>query len=89
MQWKGVIGEICHSVHWYASANKNFIKDYAKNKKSSYLQYWDVSWHGCAMSHKLPVKNFKLVKDIYKSDEGFITGCNEESNNGFFLEVDV
>ena len=41
------------------------------------------------MSHKLPVKNFKLVKDIYKSDEGFITGCNEESNNGFFLEVDV
>ena len=41
------------------------------------------------MSKKLPVNNFKSVKDISKFDESFIKSYNEESDQGYFLEVDV
>ena len=41
------------------------------------------------MSQKLPVKNFKWVKDISKFDESFIKSYNEEIHKGYFLEVDV
>ena len=40
------------------------MKDYDKNKESSYLQYWDVN-------------------------EAFIKKYNEESDEGYFLEVEV
>ena len=43
------------------------MKDYEKNKESSYLPYWDVyNVCGWAMSQKLSVKTFKWVKDISK-----------------------
>ena len=39
------------------------MKDWDKNKESSYIQYWDVNkinrW---AMSEKLPVNNFEWIK---------------------------
>ena len=38
---KGIRGGICHSVIWYTKANNKFMKDYDKNKESSYLRYWD------------------------------------------------
>ena len=38
-----VRGEICHSIYRYAKANNKYMKDYDKNKESSYLQYWDVN----------------------------------------------
>ena len=41
------------------------------------------------MSQKLPVNNFKWVKDIFKFEESFIKSYNEESDKGCFLEVDV
>ena len=38
------------------------MKNYDKNKKSSYLQYWDVNnLCGWAMS-KFPVNNFEWIK---------------------------
>ena len=53
------------------------MKDYDKNKELSYLQYWDLnnvySW---AMSQK-------------QFNEDFIKNYNEESDEGYFLEVDV
>ena len=33
----------CYSVHWYAKANNKYLKNYDKNKKSSYLQLWDLN----------------------------------------------
>ena len=38
-----VRGGICHSIYRYAKANNKYMKDYDKNKESSYLQYWDVN----------------------------------------------
>ena len=37
---KGIRRGICHSIYWYAKANK-YMKD-DKLKESSYLQYWDL-----------------------------------------------
>ena len=42
-----------------------------------------------AMLQKLPVNNFEWMKDTSQFDKHFIKNYNEESDNGFFLEVDV
>ena len=39
---KGIRGGICHSIYQYSKANNKYIKDYDKNKKSSYPQYCDI-----------------------------------------------
>ena len=41
------------------------------------------------MSQKLPVINFDRIKDTSQSNEDFIKNYNEESNEGYFPEVDV
>ena len=41
------------------------------------------------MSQKLPVYNFKWTKDTSQFNEDFIKIYNEESEEGYFLEVDV
>ena len=41
------------------------------------------------MSQKLPVKGFKWVKKLSKFNERFIKDYDENSNEGYFLEVDV
>ena len=41
------------------------MKDYDKNKESSYLKHQDLDQlYGCAMSQKSPVNVFKWVEDI-------------------------
>ena len=35
---KGIRRGICRSVYQYAKANNKYMKDYDKNKESSYLQ---------------------------------------------------
>ena len=83
---KGIRGGICHSIYLYAKANNKNMKDYGKNKESSYLQYWDVNnLYGWAMSQNLPVRNSKWVKDVSKSDKKFVTSYNEKINNITFL----
>ena len=52
---KGIREGICHTIHWYAKANNKYMKDYEKNKESSYFKYWDVNnLHVQAMLQKLP-----------------------------------
>ena len=56
---KHIRGGICHVIHRYAKANKKYMKDYGKTKRSSYLKYWDVNnLYGWAMLLKLPVSKF-------------------------------
>ena len=66
------------------------MKDYDKNKESKYLQYWDVNnLYGRGMSEKIPVNNFEWIKDTSQFNEDFIKNCNEESDEGYFLEVHI
>ena len=66
------------------------MKDYDKNKESSYLKYWDVNnLYGWAMSQKLPVNKFEWIKDTSQFIEDFIKNCNEETDEGYFLEFDI
>ena len=41
------------------------------------------------MSQKRPVNKFVRIKDISKFNEDFMKICDEESNERYFLEVDV
>ena len=81
---------MCHAIHRYAKGNNKYMKDYDKNKESSYLKYWDVNnLYGWAMSQKLPVNKFEWIEDTSQPDEDFIKNYNEESYEGYFVEVDV
>ena len=60
------------------------MKDYDKNKKSSYLKYWDVNnLHGWAVSKKLPLNGFKWVKNTSQFSQDFIENYNENSSEGY------
>ena len=86
---KSTIWEICNTTHQHAKANNKYIKDYYKNKES-YLKCWDVhKLYGWAMLQKLPVNKFKWIEETYQFNEDFIKNHNEESDEGYFLEVDV
>ena len=66
------------------------MKDYDKNKELSYLQYWNVSNScGWKMLQKLPINNFECIKHTSQFKENFIKDYDEESDEGYFLEVDV
>ena len=66
-----------------------YMKDYYKNKESSYIRYWHVNnLYGWARSQKLPVNNFEWIEDTSQFNED-IKNYNEESDEGYFLEVDV
>ena len=41
------------------------------------------------MLQKLKVNNFELIHDTYQFTEDLIKNYNEESDRGYFLEVDV
>ena len=40
---EGIRGDICNKVHSYAEANNKFMKNYDKNKESSFLMYVDTN----------------------------------------------
>ena len=71
-------------------ASDKYMKDYDKNKESSSVQNWDANnLYGCAMSKKLPVNNFKWIKDTSPYNEDCIKNYNEKSDKVSFPEVDV
>ena len=88
MAEKGIRGGICHSIYRHAKANNKYMKNYDKNKESSYIQYLDANnLYGWAMSQKLPVNGFKWVNN--EINEEFIKNYDENSDKGYILEVDV
>ena len=87
---KGIRGRICQAIHRYAKANNKYMNNYDKSIESSYLMYLDANnLYGWAMSQKLPVNGFKWVNDLSRFNEDFIKNYNENSDIGYFLEVDV
>ena len=70
---KGIQGGICHVIHQYAKGNNKYMKDYDKNKESSYLKYWHVhNLYGWAMSQKLSVKKFESIENNSQFNDDFI-----------------
>ena len=60
---KGIRGEICHAFYWYVKAHSKYMKDYDKNKESSYLKYWDANnLDGSAILQKLPVTKIEWIE---------------------------
>ena len=87
---KATRGGICQAIHRYAKANNKYMKNYDKNITSSYLIYLDANnLYGWAMSQKLPVDGFQWVEDLSQFKEHLIKNYDENSNKGYFLEVDV
>ena len=87
---KGTRSGICHSIHRYAKANNEYMKNYDKNIELSYLMYLDpTNLYRRAMSRKLPVDGFKQIKRLSEFDGRFVKNFDENRDKGYFLEVDV
>ena len=100
---EGIRGGICHSIHRYAKANNEYMKNYNNNEESSYIQYLDANnFFGWAMSKKLPVNGFKWIdndetaepsslerstKHVINGD--FIKNYDENDDKRYIFEVDV
>ena len=82
---------MCQSTHRYAKANNKYMKNYDKKIESSYLTYLDANnLYGWAVSQKLPVNGFMWYDDhLSDFNEDFIKNYNENSDDGYFLEVDI
>ena len=86
----GIRGGICQSVHRHAKTNNKYMKNYNKSIESSYLMYLDANnFYGRGMSKKLPINGFKWENDLSRFNETFIKNYNENSDVGYFLEVDI
>ena len=78
------------SINRYAKTNNKYMKDYDKNKESSYSKYWDVTNLYCwTMLQRFSVNGFQWVEDLSEFDGYFINSQNEKSNEECFLENDV
>ena len=91
MTEKWIRGGICQATLRYAKANNKYMKNYDKNIESSSIEYLDANnLYGWAMS-QLPVNDFKWVKqkELSKFNDDFIKNYDENSNKGYFLEVDI
>ena len=66
------------------------MNNHDKSIIQSFLMYLDANnLYGWAMCQKLSIGGFKWVKHLLKFNESFIKGYNENSDRGYFLEVDV
>ena len=66
------------------------MKNYNKNIMSSYLIYLDANnLYRWAMSQNLPMNGFKWVKNLSQFNESFIKNYDENSDIGYFLEIDI
>ena len=87
---EGIRGGICQTIHRHAKTNNKYMKNYDKNKESSYIQYLDANnLYGWTMSQKLPKNCFKWINDVTEIDEKFIKNYDEDSDKGYILEVNV
>ena len=81
---------MCQVTCKYAKANNKYMKNYDKNKESSFLIYVDVNnMYGWTMTKKLQVDSSKWVDDVSMFTEGFIKSYDEEGDVDYLLVVDV
>ena len=64
------------------------MKDYDKNKGSSYLKYWDLNnLYGWTMSQKLSVNKTKWIEDTSKLNGDFINNIMKKMMKDIFLKL--
>ena len=87
---KRIRGGICHEIHRYATADNKYMKNYDKDKESSYLMYLGANnLHGWKVYQKLPVTEFRWQKNTSKFSEKSTKNYDKASDIGYILEVDV
>ena len=87
---KGIRSGIFQAAHTYAKANNKYMKIYDKSIESSYIEHLDANnLFGWAMSQKPPTNGFKWVEDLSQFNESLIKNYDENSDIGYFLEVDT
>ena len=87
---KGIRGGMCQASYRYAKSNNKYMKNYDRNRESSFLMYADANdLYGYAMSKKLPVDGFKWVDVLLIFTDDFIKTYDEESDIGYLFVVDV
>ena len=75
----GIRGGVSMIPKRYSKANNPYMKNYNKNEPTKFIQYLDANnLYGWAMSKKLPIGNFKWMKDF-----------NDWRNIPCILEVDL
>ena len=86
---KGIKSAIYHTVYRYVKAINKYMKNYDKNKNSSYLKYLNINnSYRLAISLNLILGSFKWVKEIFQFNEDFVKIYNDDRDEGYFLEVD-
>ena len=59
---KEIIGLVCHTINRYTKVNNRYMKDYDKDKESSYLKYLNVN-----NSYRWAISNgSKILFDLMK-----------------------
>ena len=71
-----------------AKANKKYMRNYDKNRESSFLIYDDAN-NGWSMYKKLPVGDFEWVDDWSIFTEDVIRNYDEEDDLGYLFVVDA
>ena len=87
---KGIRDGICHLIHKYAKASNKYMKNYDKDTESSYLEYLDercLEYLWMSNVSKTSCKCF-WVEELSQFKEDFMKNHDENSNKGYFLEVD-
>ena len=87
---EGTRGGMCQASYRYAKANNKYMKNYDKNKESSFIIYLDANnLYGYPMCKKLPVSDFKWVDDLSICTKDFLKNYNENSDERYLFEVDI
>ena len=79
---------MCQASYRYAKANKKYMRNYDKNRESSFLIYDDAN-NGWSMNKKLPVGDFEWVDDWSIFTEDVIRNYDEEDDLGYLFVVDA
>ena len=81
-----ISGGICHAIHRYEKTNNNYMNDYdVLNDK----YWWINDLYGWKISQMLPLDGFKWSENTSQFNKGFIENYNEDSDKGYFLEVNL
>ena len=79
---------ITQASHGYAKTNNKYMKNYDKNKESSFLMRLDAN-NLFPMTENLPLGNFKWIKNTSEMHEEFIKNYDKNDDIEYILQADI